>query len=458
MSSLHADAFVVYAAWQSTLILAAGVLLARVLAKRPARAHATLVVTLIAAVITPLASTAARAAGFGLLDGAALAGPGATPTELTAITAQAGSWLSLERALLLLWITGALVALARLALGFRASLNIVRGARPAENARAASIARDNARHLGLGADPQLGVSSDVSTPVVWCWGPAPRVLFSESELTPDARPSELSAILFHELAHFARRDHWTSLAADVARALLFWNPLAWVAREALRTESERACDQWVLSAGTEPVTYAEALLALVPRAGAPHVVGVPGAQGAVGRKSVLVKRVHAILESPTTAPRSGSAFRTSLVLVGLALSGGVALAHRRAPEMPTATDALPVELRALRDASGPGLHVLPAELELGVVAPGTAGSGSVWIANTSGTPHVIASAKPSCGCVALIDLAGRVVAPGEVIELPLSMEAPKTPETPKRKVVKVVFEGMAPIEIGVNLETSAATP
>ena len=79
-------------------------------------------------------------------------------------------------------------------------------------------------------------------------------IFTPSVLMPeDANrwPLErLRIVLLHELAHVKRRDCLTHVIAQLACALHWFNPLAWIAARHIRTERERACDDLVLACGT----------------------------------------------------------------------------------------------------------------------------------------------------------------------------------------------------------------
>ncbi len=80
----------------------------------------------------------------------------------------------------------------------------------------------------------------------------PRVLLPNS--------SALRMVLKHELAHIKRNDIvWLNFASIVT--ILHWfNPLAWMVRRKMLKESEYACDDFVLSAGTAAQEYARLLL------------------------------------------------------------------------------------------------------------------------------------------------------------------------------------------------------
>ncbi|HEX7324030.1 MAG TPA: M56 family metallopeptidase, partial [Rhodanobacteraceae bacterium] len=68
-------------------------------------------------------------------------------------------------------------------------------------------------------------------------------------------------VLRHELAHLHRGDAWWSLAMEAVSALLWFHPLAWLARPCFRLDQELACDAAALrSAPQHTARYARALL------------------------------------------------------------------------------------------------------------------------------------------------------------------------------------------------------
>ncbi|HEV2734385.1 MAG TPA: M56 family metallopeptidase, partial [Longimicrobiaceae bacterium] len=91
------------------------------------------------------------------------------------------------------------------------------------------------------------------------WGVhRPRILLPAGA---EGWPAErLRAVLLHELAHVRRGDWAVLLAAETACALYWFNPLVWAAAARLRAESEHACDDQVLRAGSRPSDYAAHLL------------------------------------------------------------------------------------------------------------------------------------------------------------------------------------------------------
>ena len=114
---------------------------------------------------------------------------------------------------------------------------------------------------GLLRRPKLFVGEAWAMPATWgIWRPAillPREAASWSG-------ERLRHVLWHELAHIVRRDSLSSMLAVPATMLLWFHPLAWVARRLMNESREAACDDWVLTRGqAEPTAYSADLLTIV---------------------------------------------------------------------------------------------------------------------------------------------------------------------------------------------------
>jgi beta-lactamase regulating signal transducer with metallopeptidase domain len=116
-----------------------------------------------------------------------------------------------------------------------------------------------ANELGRCA-PALHLGPVGAMPMVWGVGRG-RLLLPADALSWST-PS-LRAVLLHELAHLRRRDPLAMVIVQVARAVYWFNPLAWFAVRQLGIEQERACDDVVLRAGIKPSDYAEHVLGVV---------------------------------------------------------------------------------------------------------------------------------------------------------------------------------------------------
>jgi beta-lactamase regulating signal transducer with metallopeptidase domain len=87
----------------------------------------------------------------------------------------------------------------------------------------------------------------------------PVVLLPEG-LIERLSPEELRAVLAHEVAHLRRHDNLTAAMHMLVEAVFWFFPVTWWLGGRLNVERERACDEAVLSRGSEPVVYAESIL------------------------------------------------------------------------------------------------------------------------------------------------------------------------------------------------------
>jgi HEAT repeat protein/beta-lactamase regulating signal transducer with metallopeptidase domain len=203
---------------------------------------------------------------------------------------------------LALWAAGAMAILCRLTAGHLAVLWMSRRTERINDAPWLPQARALATQLGI--SPRIMFLRSRTAAMPMAWG-----VFLPTVLMPAdayAWPAErLRIVLLHELAHVKRRDCLTHLVAQIACALYWFNPLAWMAARNVRMERERACDDLVLAAGTRGSDYADQLLevARVMRAGRFPAL-LAGASLAMAHRSQLEGRLMAILDP--SLPRSAA--------------------------------------------------------------------------------------------------------------------------------------------------------
>jgi len=129
---------------------------------------------------------------------------------------------------LLAWVVARELARARIV------ERLVAGSAPADPALDRHV-RTVAASLGLAA-PRVRVSDEVASPFLWSLRRPVMVLPTADGLPP-------AAVVAHELAHLARRDHWTAWLELVVAGFHFWNPLFWLARRGLHRAAELDCDR-----------------------------------------------------------------------------------------------------------------------------------------------------------------------------------------------------------------------
>ena len=166
---------------------------------------------------------------------------------------------------LAVWAGGAIYMLARSSFAHHSFMQTLRREEMPASPELASLADDVARQIGLKRTPQISTSFISSGPLV-------SGLFRPTVLLPawfeeDYTVSQQRAALAHELTHIKRGDLWALQMSEIFVSALWFNPLAYIARRAFRTDQEAACDSDVLKSGaSSPHAYGETLLKAVQTA------------------------------------------------------------------------------------------------------------------------------------------------------------------------------------------------
>jgi beta-lactamase regulating signal transducer with metallopeptidase domain len=140
------------------------------------------------------------------------------------------------------WACGLLVVIA-----FRVSRIIVfrnrlRAAVPAP-ASVTRLVAEAAGDLGLRDVPRTLMVRDRISPMIWCSSGAQLIL--PADLWAELDDTGRRAVVYHELAHVKRRDHWVCWIESVVGAVYWWHPIVWWVRSRLQSEADHCCDAWV---------------------------------------------------------------------------------------------------------------------------------------------------------------------------------------------------------------------
>ncbi len=293
----------------------------------------------------------------------------AEPGILSSIApASIAGWLGL------IWAAGALAVIARLLAGILVVQWLRRRTAQVIDAPWLPLAIELASHVGVSRRIVFAESPSASMPMAVG-------IFKPSVLMPaDAVrwPVErLRIVLLHELAHVKRRDCLTHALAQLACAMHWFNPLAWIAARHVRTERERACDDLVLASGTRGPDYAEELLEI---ARVMRSVRFPalmtGATLAMAHRSQLEGRLMAILDPKM--PRTGpSRLRTAFaaVVTACALLPLASLQPWTVAQAATAMESSVLIASDTQDAAAPGAAQTPSPSPSPAPAP-SGGRGS----------------------------------------------------------------------------------
>ena len=385
------------AALRASVVLLIGLALRAVLRRRsPALRHIVLAAVILAAPVVALVGAFAPGVALParLVDApsraivaAESAGTGTRTAVATTATVDADAPRpaggSRAAALIVIWIAGAALSLGWLLAAAIRLRRVVASASPVEDARWRLTLAAVCDDAGLRRPVRLLVSPDAMLLATWGWR-RPRVVIPACALGwSDERAR---SVLAHEVAHVARHDWLLQSIAETLRALLWWNPLAWLACRALRDDSELACDDAVLHAGVGATAYADHLLQIA-RLVAPGPVPAAAVMR-MARVSTLERRIVAMLNPrldrrlPSRAALLGGAAALALLVLPVAILRAAQPAARQLlegtvydttgavlPGVAVTLDADAAKVQTTTDRSGrfrfdgvePGSHVIQVE-------------------------------------------------------------------------------------------------
>jgi beta-lactamase regulating signal transducer with metallopeptidase domain/protocatechuate 3,4-dioxygenase beta subunit len=195
-----------------------------------------------------------------------------------------------------LWLVGIVGGALRLAWGYGILLRLRRSFGTLTDEHITRLAKQVTDSLGLKQPPPVLTSSLVPVPLsLGLWRPA---VILPANLAQETDEQELEAVLIHEVAHIARRDHWIGLVQRGVTILFWWNPLVWKLGGQISELREEICDNYVLTCHGEGHRLARVLLDLVARVSdhrpLPVSIGVlePRLAGFAGRIKRLVNKEH----------------------------------------------------------------------------------------------------------------------------------------------------------------------
>ena len=161
-------------------------------------------------------------------------------------------------------------------------------------------------------------------------------------------PSQVEAILAHELAHIRRHDYAVNVLQTLAETLLFYHPAVWWLSKRIRVEREHCCDDVAIAICGDPVGYAQALAELERWRSASPAMAMAATGGS------LLDRVRRILRVPTADEPRSPGWAATLALTMIFTAGAGSVQHlpslsgqtRRAVGVAPAIAAGPGRLRA----------------------------------------------------------------------------------------------------------------
>lgn len=232
-------------------------------------------------------------------------------------TGEAKRVVSWQSAIVAAWLLGVGLMLLRVSLAMRQTIGLVAEG-PSVPEEITQTLRDQCERLGI--TRQVGVTLNERVDVPGVIGVFWPTLVLPLSLSSGLTPSELQAIIVHELVHIRRHDFAVNLVQMLVEALYFFNPAVWWLSRRTRIEREACVDSTVVRLTGESLGYA-ALLGKVGRQLAAG--GASAALVGLGDRAgdgTLLERVKRVVE-PGISPRIRLPWATLLVVLLLSALG-----------------------------------------------------------------------------------------------------------------------------------------
>ncbi len=172
-------------------------------------------------------------------------------------------------------------------------------------------------------------------------------------------PSQLGAIVAHELCHVRRRDNLAAAVHMTVEAVFWFHPLVWWIGARMIEERERACDEEVLRLGNEPKAYAEGILNVCRFYLESPLACAAGVTGADLKKRIEAIMTDRISQNLTFARKLLLAAAGSMAVAGPVFVGMANSTQSRAQSK----EALTFEVASIKpadpDARGVRLQLMP---------------------------------------------------------------------------------------------------
>jgi beta-lactamase regulating signal transducer with metallopeptidase domain len=248
-------------------------------------------------------------------------------------------------------IMGAIVKVTGLGLSLLRLQRIVARARPVGSDDILTMLGLVQERIPMRHTPRLLESAEVSAPVA-------AGVIGDYVLLPTGSAGrlcrhEMLAVLCHESAHLARRDHYVVILQEVFASVLWFHPLVHLFNRMLNRAREEVCDNYAITMVERPAYCAALLHLAVGRRGR----SARGATSMWSRHWSLEDRIRGILneERPTKIRISGLA-RSATVTFTVAICGLLAMPELTALETGDRSEATADAATSPRAVAGPAAN------------------------------------------------------------------------------------------------------
>jgi len=239
------------------------------------------------------------------------------------------------------YLLGVLLMLVRLLAGLHGGRRLRRVSEPVADQALLIMLSRQAKAIGLRFLPAVACCRRVGVPVVV--GLLRPMILLPLSVAAGLSPSQVDAVLTHELAHIRRLDPLVNLLQRLIETLLFYHSGVWFVSKRIRVERENCCDDMAVAAGAERYAYAQSLLHLAQRSlaeskgrcGRP-ALGIE----ATGRPSQLRARIGRLIGGPDEGVRLTRSWPVAVLVIATVVTASALLnlrAESRGGPSPAAT-------------------------------------------------------------------------------------------------------------------------
>jgi beta-lactamase regulating signal transducer with metallopeptidase domain/peroxiredoxin len=159
--------------------------------------------------------------------------------------------------ILLSWLFGILFFGIRYIIGHLTVSRLTKKSRMITNQQLITLADKCSRKLKLKNKIMLCQCENIRIPLIKGWRNPKIYLPSGVDCWSKDKQK---VILLHELAHIKRYDYLINIISNIVTSIYWFNPCIWLTAHKIYTESEKACDDLVLSNGIKSMDYAKHLV------------------------------------------------------------------------------------------------------------------------------------------------------------------------------------------------------
>ncbi len=211
----------------------------------------------------------------------------------------------------LLWIFGMALMCVRLIGGLTTIQSLIKRSPRVSDPQWLGVLTSISNRLKVKGSVELRMSDRIETPIVV--GLLKSVVIFPASALMKLPPSDVEALMAHELAHIRRYDYLVNLCQSIVETVLFFQPAVWWISSVVRYERENCCDDLAITILGNREQYARALLGLEQMRHPVPQLALAANQGS------LVSRIKRIVLPSSRPPISSAGWLAATIIAIVAI-------------------------------------------------------------------------------------------------------------------------------------------